>query len=181
MEISEKHYNETVGDQGLRYLQLDCVSQRPGHSASRHPGSFHILTEQSGHEDVGSRPHPQPVGQPRHHQTGQGQHGEDREGEAEPHHHHGQGGHQEKHGGDVLAVIAGLQQWRQQVANCDGRLRYISYLSSSPCHEYNLGYNGGYLQCDANISEDESNVVTTQLNSTQNFYEVGNRDEKAWE
>ena len=106
-------------------LELYCVDQSPDDQTCGDPCSFHILSEECRHENIGGRPQSQPVGQARHHQGGEGQHGQDRVGEAQSHHHHGQGGHQEEHGRDVPTVKPGLQQWRQQVSNCDGRLRII--------------------------------------------------------
>ena len=111
------------GNENKTYLELYCVDESSGDPANGDPGSFHVLREECRHENTGSRGHSKAEGQARHHQGGHGQHGEGRVEEAQAHHHHGQGGHQEEHGGDVLAVVPGLQQWTQKKAHSDGRLK----------------------------------------------------------
>ena len=63
------------------------------------------------------------MGEPGHHQAGDGQQGEGRVGEAQAHRHHGQGVYNKEQDGDVRTVISGVQKGCHHVAKCYGALR----------------------------------------------------------
>ena len=88
----------------FHYLQLEGHHDRLHHLASGQAGALHPLREDGGHEHVRRWPHPQPVGEARHHQTGDGEGGEGGPGEAQPHQSHPQASEGEEDGVEVAAV-----------------------------------------------------------------------------
>ena len=97
LSISKDHWE-------FHYLQLEGHHDRLHHLASGQAGALHPLREDGGHEHVRRWPHPQPVGEARHHQTGDGEGGEGGPGEAQPHQSHPQASEGEEDGVEVAAV-----------------------------------------------------------------------------